>query len=551
MVYLRATSFVVAALFLALTVGSVVKSSDPQEVQDVLPRDAIRALDGSEQRFGEAASGEANQLVLGVARDREARAYPISVLTFHEIVNDVVGGVPIAATYCPLCAAGIVFDRRVDGMTLDFVVSGKLWKNNLVMSDEQTKSLWPQIQGEAIEGPLEGRQLRVVDSDLVAWSLFKEAHPNATVMQPPGGVGYAGDPYAGYEDREGALFPIAHYDRALFTKDLVYGIEHEGLARAYPVRELGVAGVLQEQWAGLDVVAAYWAGAASFWHAENKTFEDVDERRMRSDDGLHWFKATGQAVDPETGNLSGERLERIPAVPSYWFAWKDFHPETTIYNATSQPSSQAVWERVTLANSQLMILMLIGAVFVLWVTGGAVRRRVKGTEEPEPDWHALRPWMGLAYVALGVLFLSFALGSTQTANAVVLGVPAVALAAVGAWRIAEAFWTRGYEVRFGPLNADSWKERVVREEDVVAGPWPSGAQIGPWRAGWRGQTRTSGTVWLADGVLIRRRPDDGTASPAPPDRMPERADHEGRVPPETGVPGRRGPQPEAERRPRP
>src|ERR687891_499890 len=114
--------------------------------------------------------------VLAVQVKGDARAYPLQILMWHEIVNDVVGGVPVTVTYCPLCNSGIVFERVVDGTTLDFGTSGKLYKSDLVMYDRQTESLWSHFTGQAVIGTLTGAQLELIPMSTVSWSDWLDAH---------------------------------------------------------------------------------------------------------------------------------------------------------------------------------------------------------------------------------------------------------------------------------------------------------------------------------------------------------------------------------------
>ena len=138
-----------------------------------------------------------------------ARAWPLRVLIWHEIANDTLGGVPVAATYCPLCNAAIVFDRRLDGAVLDFGTTGNLRRSDLVMYDRQTESWWQQYTGEAIIGKKAGAKLTVLPSRLESWGEFRARHPDGTVLVPtdPGARHYGANPYRGYDS---AAFPFLY-----------------------------------------------------------------------------------------------------------------------------------------------------------------------------------------------------------------------------------------------------------------------------------------------------------------------------------------------------
>jgi len=131
----------------------------------------------------------------------DPRAYPLRILIWHEITNDVVGGMPVAVTYCPLCNAALVFDRTVDGRALDFGTTGKLRNSDLVMYDRQTESWWQQFTGEAIVGTLTGQQLRLIPSRLESFERFRHRFPAGRVLVPsdPNARNYGRNPYIGYD----------------------------------------------------------------------------------------------------------------------------------------------------------------------------------------------------------------------------------------------------------------------------------------------------------------------------------------------------------------
>ncbi|MBT3359888.1 MAG: DUF3179 domain-containing protein [Rhodospirillales bacterium] len=136
--------------------------------------------------------------VIGVIINGEAKAYPLSVLTRHEIANDMVGGVPVAVTYCPLCNSAVVFDRRVSGRVLEFGVSGNLRNSDMVMYDRQTESWWQQFLGEGIVGEMTGTTLKTIPSRLESFANFKTRAANGRVMDARG---YGTNPYAYYDTR--------------------------------------------------------------------------------------------------------------------------------------------------------------------------------------------------------------------------------------------------------------------------------------------------------------------------------------------------------------
>ncbi len=139
--------------------------------------------------------------VIGLEIDGEARAYPLQMMTWHEIVNDTFGTKPVAVTYCPLCNSAVVFDRTVDGKVLDFGTTGKLRNSDLVMYDRQTQSWWQQFLGEAIVGEMTGQKLKFIPARLEAFANFKARYPGGKVLVPnnEGLRSYGRNPYAGYD----------------------------------------------------------------------------------------------------------------------------------------------------------------------------------------------------------------------------------------------------------------------------------------------------------------------------------------------------------------
>ncbi len=145
---------------------------------------------------------EDDEPVLALTIDGRTKAYPIRIITWHEIVNDRLAGVPVAVTYCPLCNSGVAFERTVSGQTTTFGVSGKLYADNLVMYDRLTESLWPQLTGQASVGTLTGTRLTSIPMGAVGWGQFREEHPDARVLTRSTGHDrdYRTNPYVGYDD---------------------------------------------------------------------------------------------------------------------------------------------------------------------------------------------------------------------------------------------------------------------------------------------------------------------------------------------------------------
>lgn len=166
------------------------------------PKDGIPSID--DPRFvpvAEATDLKDSEPVVGLVINGEAKAYPLRILTWHEIVNDEIAGVPVTVTFCPLCNSSIVFDRRVEEGVLDFGTTGKLRNSDLVMYDRQTESWWQQFTGKAIVGDLVGRSLTMIPSRLESWASFRARTTDGQVLVPnnPGMRDYGRNPYVGYD----------------------------------------------------------------------------------------------------------------------------------------------------------------------------------------------------------------------------------------------------------------------------------------------------------------------------------------------------------------
>ncbi len=290
--------------------------------------------------------------VLALEVNGDARAYPLRILVWHEIVNDTVGGTPVTATFCPLCNSGIVFDRRLDGTTYDFGTSGRLYKSDLVMYDRQTHSLWAQMEGRAIVGALAGKTLRLIPANTIAYADWKAAHPSGKVLSAETGHArdYGRNPYESYDElnRPPFLFdgPV---DPRLPPKERVVGIMIGGVSRAYPFTALARHRVLADTVGGQRVLVFYKPGTLSALdHARiarsravgatavfdpaldgrTLTFEPAADGFRDRETGTTWT-LLGTGV---RGPLAGRRLRPITHVDGFWFAWAAFHPGTSVHS---------------------------------------------------------------------------------------------------------------------------------------------------------------------------------------------------------------------------
>ncbi len=318
------------------------------------PKDGIPAIDAP--KFISVSEADAwlkpNEPVILLEQNGDARAYPLQILTWHEIVNDTVGGVPVIVTFCPLCNTAIAFERAVNGRTLDFGTTGRLRYSNLVMYDRQTETWWQQATGEAIVGELVGTQLNFVPAAIIAWNDFKNTHPNGKVLSRETGFtrAYGRNPYVGYDDvntppflyrgptTPGQLAPVAR----------VLTVDWNGDAVAYPYDILQKVQVVNDMVGGKPIVVFWQAGTASALDAgtiaggrdvgagaayareldgDTLTFK-LDGGRIIDEQTNSEWNVLGQAV---SGKLQGKQLTPIVAVNHFWFSWAAFKPETRVY----------------------------------------------------------------------------------------------------------------------------------------------------------------------------------------------------------------------------
>ena len=281
----------------------------------------------------------------------DVRAYPIQVLIFHEIVNDIVGGEPVLITYCPLCNTAIAFHRAVGGEVREFGISGMLRRNDLIMYDRETETLWQQITGEGIVGDDAGVRLQFLPSQIVALGDFRETFPNGQILTGPLGreLGYGSyNPYPYYDRYPGTLYPNDEFeDFRLDAKERVLTVEINGEPVAFPFSALTERVVIEAVVGGEEVVALWQSGAVSPLDAEfiiggrnvgaaGAFSPFLDGRR------LHFEARDGRIVDAETGStwnvlgralegtLEGAQLTPILSGNHFWFAWSIFQPETRV-----------------------------------------------------------------------------------------------------------------------------------------------------------------------------------------------------------------------------
>jgi hypothetical protein len=199
-----------------------------------------------------------------VQNNGETKFYPYNVMVWHEIVNDELGGLPLAVTFCPLCGSAVVYERTVDGKVYDFGVSGKLYESNLLMYDRDTHTLWSQILGEAVVGDLLGAELTVFPSQLLTFGEVKQKYPNALVLSEDTGHSrdYSTYPYGDYDSDERLVFEVSERDERFPLKEMFYIVNYADTSVAFHWMDLRSAGTAEVEVNDRTLVARFANGEA-------------------------------------------------------------------------------------------------------------------------------------------------------------------------------------------------------------------------------------------------------------------------------------------------
>ena len=321
-----------------------------------VPRDGIPPI--RDPRFISIAEADGvyvdHSPVMQVSLNGDARAYPLDILIWHEIVADVVGGVPVAVTFCPLCNTAITFDRTIAGTVYDFGVSGLLRNSDLIMYDSQTESLWQQIGGAAIVGDMVGARLTVLPSTIVAWGDFKAQYPEGIVLSRETGYArrYGANPYVGYDRIGNTPFLFrGEIDERLSAMERVVTLDLPGEVVAYPFTLLAEQRVVADVRDGREIVVFWTPGVTSALDGADiarsrdvgatGVFErSVDGRLLdfqpNPDDPATFLDAQTQSVwnifgSARSGPLAGTQLTPVVHANHFWFAWAAFQPDTVVF----------------------------------------------------------------------------------------------------------------------------------------------------------------------------------------------------------------------------
>ena len=291
--------------------------------------------------------------VVVFANETDAKAYPLQILMYHEIVNDQLGNEKISITYCPLCNAAMVFSRQHKGQLLDFGVTGKVYTNNLVMYDRQSESWWLQFTGEGVVGKYAGDTLKLLPSKIVAFEDYKSAYPSGEVLSRQTGFNkkYGINPYTHYDSRAIPFvwFFRRPFDNRLPAMERVLGVVDGDHAVAFPFSYLNTVPLLQTKVAEQSVLVISKPGMAS----------SVDKRVIRESKDVLAAAAysrvvAGRVLDFELkdndiidiqtrstwnmfgvaidGELKGTRLKQLDRGVYFSFVWLDFYSQSEIFN---------------------------------------------------------------------------------------------------------------------------------------------------------------------------------------------------------------------------
>jgi len=264
------------------------------------PRDGIPSVD--DPKFTTAPSAtypKDGDRVLGVYYKGVAKAYPIRIMDWHEIVNDTFNGHPVVITYCPLCGSGIAFDARIKGKDRTFGVSGLLYNSDVLLYDRQSASLWSQLLAKAVTGPLKGTELKIVSTANTTWRNWKKRYPETLVLTTETGYArdYARTPYGNYDRSTDIMFPVDNLDNTYHPKERVLGVEVDGKYKAYPFEELAKAGPRVK---------------------DNFSGKTLDIRYDKKN---------------QIAEILNEAEQDINSFVSFWFAWAAFYEDTEVFRA--------------------------------------------------------------------------------------------------------------------------------------------------------------------------------------------------------------------------
>lgn len=283
-----------------------------------------------------------DERVFGVEINGQSRAYPHRFLSWHEMLNDSVGGEPVTLSYCTLCGSGILYSgKTATDAVRTFGTSGLLYRSNKLMYDRQTYTLWSNITGEAVVGRLAGGNMKldVLPMTVTTWQEWLGSHPETEVLDLkavekslehlPYKFPYT--PGAADTARRGVEFPVWQKSDRLDRNTEIFAVQINGDAKAYPLDKVDALGIINDELGGesLVLIGHPESGAVRAYAAGGRRFERGDAPNRVVDETGGVWRVTEAALEPEAG---GEPLARLAqGHNAYWFGWVGFYPQTRIY----------------------------------------------------------------------------------------------------------------------------------------------------------------------------------------------------------------------------
>lgn len=270
-------------------------------------------------------------LVFGVSINGDTRAYPLRIMDWHEMLNDTIGNVSVSLAYCTLCGSGILYktSRESDRPPFVFGSSGFLYRSNKLMYDQETHSLWNQLSGKPVVGPLvtTDLELEVLPLVITTWQDWRAQHPHTKVLDLD--TGYKrdytpGTAYGAYFNSDDLMFPAAVSDRTLQQKEKVFGLRISGSSKAWPLKQFTIPRAINDRIGIIPIVLIGDAKSSTVraYRSNGILFTLKDNNHLTANNET-WTITESDLIGPQ-----GEKLSRLPGHIAYWFAWSGYFPHS-------------------------------------------------------------------------------------------------------------------------------------------------------------------------------------------------------------------------------